>query len=521
MRLSPATWTTTTLFAAAAFCVSAAAEDPAPVSDVEPLQPLSPPTEPLAIFGLDEEPAKPPQVQIDSPDAGQRDLNRTLSTSGQFVIYGATRFTRGEVSNICEDFKRDFNATLQLPERWNDQIVVQVYEKQQSDARAKRFAFSKTSPVDGGGMRFDLGILLTEDFRLADLEIELTRILIQQQMFARHRNPKFATIPPWLLVGTHELILHRRHGRPSDVYRSISKAHQIIPIRELMNLNPDKIGDTVTKKVYRACSAALVRSLSEQGTGSMRLRAFLEDLAVDDSGPDVLLEHHFESMKQDPTSLDRWWMLQIAAMSQKSAFEPLDIEETEAFLQQALIVRIPVEKEKEFRAASSEPRQRGLLNRGRDRPESDPAAAEETAEAAAVEFETTSLAAFDALSRHPQRKSILATNREQLGTLRERAFPLYRSVVNDYDYIITLIIDGNVKQVGEHLEKLQNLRLQHQQTMRGVGDFLNWYEATQMTPEDGTMDEYNNALKEIEELESQKRDDPVSKYLDAIEREFR
>ncbi|MEM7014683.1 MAG: hypothetical protein AAF585_24745, partial [Verrucomicrobiota bacterium] len=447
MRFSSATRTATTLTTAAVFCVFAAAEDTAdtgPVSDVEPLQPLSPSTPPLAIFGVEEEPERESQIQIDSPDSGQRNLNRTMSTSGQFLLYGSSRFARGEVAKICEDFKKDFNATLQLPERWQDPIVVQVHEKQKSDARAKRYAFSKASPVDGGGMRYDLGILLTENFQLADLEIELTRILLQQQMFARHRNPKFAAMPPWLLVGAHELIQHRRHGRPSEIYRSITKAHQIIPIRELMTLNPDKITDTVTKKVYRACSAALVKSLAEQGTGSMRLRAFLEDMAVDGSGSDVLLGRHFESMNQDPDALNRWWMLQIAAMSQKSAFEPLDLEETELFLQQALIVRIPVdEKKDELQAANGETRQGGLLGQigqFRKRQNDEPAAAE--TESPTVGYQTASLAAFNELAAHPDRHSILAANREQLGRLRERAFPLYRSVINDYDYVIGLIIAG-------------------------------------------------------------------------------
>ena len=52
-------------------------------------------------------------------------------------------------------------------------------------------------------------------------------------------------------------------------------------------------------------------------------------------------------------------------------------------------------------------------------------------------------------------------------------------------------------------------------------DHLNWYEATQINRASGKFERFFEARDAIDNEVRRRRSDPISQYLDALEREFR
>jgi hypothetical protein len=81
------------------------------------------------------------------------------------------------------------------------------------------------------------------------------------------------------------------------------------------------------------------------------------------------------------------------------------------------------------------------------------------------------------------------------------------------------LLRGKTLDVPRRLERLQNLRRAMAAQMRGIDDYLNWFEATRMASRSGEFTDYLKAVERTSRPEQTKRD-PISVYLDALESEF-
>ena len=266
------------------------------------------------------------------------------------------------------------------------------------------------------------------------------------------------------------------------------ESHQILPVREVLTTSPQDLDNSVTRKIYRACAAALVQALLDQGDGQVRFRVFLQDLAVEKADSTELLERHFAAMRQDYTGLEKWWALQMAAMSQKSVFEYLNIAETEKQLEQALQVRfdnLPEQKSAEnfsSRIPSFREIKRRFDSSGKD-------------------FTSGSLRDFEQFANHPRLGDALKVTSDQLANIQNRAFPLYIPVIAGYNKTMALLLEGKTREVAERMEFLEIRRRNIRSQMTQVTDFMNWYDATQIEEESDDFESYERALIDIEKLD--------------------
>lgn len=491
----------------------------------------------LVARAQDEAPSLPP---VSAPILAQN--SRTISTSGQFLVWSPDQEARSAFADRCEEIREDFNAVMRLPDRWSSNIIVNLRHEHTGPGPVERHAASRDYLLKGGGHRYDVYVLLDENYQSAEFERELVKVLMLERMSAPHQGPTLNRIPTWLLVGIDELVRYRRAGRPSDIFKSLIDAKQIMPIREVMLANPDLLADSLSRRIYHACAAALVQSLIDQGRGDLRMRAFLEDLAIEDAPFEELLKRHFPALRKDADSLEKWWLLQMAAMSERNAMEYLTIVETDQFLEQSLLVHFQItaaDEESEPVAAPAlagseselEPatavagvgmslleRIRTLANsRKRD---SAGAGAEPGAPAPnPAEFASGTVRDFEQFFGRADAKLTLSVNREQLQRLRARAFPLYRPILVGYDYVLGNLISGDTRDAAAQLAELDRQRGELQRIMTGVSDYMNWFETTQITEHSDAFRSYDEALERIRKLDAERRSDPVSRYLDAIERE--
>ncbi len=440
-------------------------------------------------------------------ESGRQIRERAISTSGQFVVYGQDANLRTQFAKNCEQIRRDVAAVLKLPPQWHYPAVVELHAK--APERSKRRTAIRVFPIEPQGYRFQLDVLYGEDFDSADLRSALVQLLVLEQMFhPPERKIVHDAIPAWILAGIEELVVYQRSEVPAEVYASLIESHQIPPVEEILTAEPETFDNSVTRRIYRASSAALVQALLDQGNGPVRFRVFLQDLAVEDATPIELLERHFETMRLSPASMEKWWALQMAAMSQRSAFTFLSIQESEQQLELALQVRFDnLPEQRQITTGAFASRITNLRNRRR-RSDGENA------------FARGTIRDFEQFAGHPRLGEALKVTGERLGRIQNSVFPLYVGVVAEYGQVLALLLEGKTRDLAERLEKIDRTRAEIRALMTQVTDHMNWYDATQVEEESDAFDGYERALKNAEKLDRRKRNDPISRYLDAMEREF-
>lgn len=431
----------------------------------------------------------------------QKFPERTISNSNQFILYGSDKRTRLALANRSEEIRRDFAAVLGVPTSWDYRIVMILREPRESVATNRR-VIGKVEPVDPQSFRFQIDILQDDRFEMEEFEAELVKMLILEQMYSPW-NAKISQgrVPPWIQVGIQQLIDFRRAGRSSDIYDSLTQANQILTVEEVMNTNPQLLHDTLSRQVFRACAGALVQAMLDQTNGSERFLVMLRDLAVDGGSELELMKRHYTTFRQNEKALSKWWLLQMALMSQRSIFEVLTVAESERFLEQAIRVYLPPSEEEQEEKPSRFPSFRRK-------------------EAKEPEFTTGTLRDYKLFIEDPRAEEALGVCMEQLLTLRDQVSPLHRPVVVGYLGVVGKLSEGETKGVGEVLGQLDSMRAEIRTIMTGVRDYMNWYSVTQLDEETDAFEGYENALKRLDGLSARKRTDPVSKYLDDFEKEL-
>ncbi len=441
---------------------------------------------------------------IADPDRQNRE--RATSSSGQFLIYGADGQIRSDFARNTEKIRQELAAVMNLPKGWYFPAVVEVHTKPLQ--KVERRTLVRVFPIEPKGFRFQLDILYDDDYDASDLRNAMIQLLVLEQMF-HPPNRKIINdkIPPWLLAGLEELVIYRRSDIPSDIFASLVESHQIMSVREVLTTQPADLDNSVSKRIYRACAAALVKALLEQGNGPVRFRVFLQDLAVENATVTELLERHFEAMRQDYAGLEKWWALQMATMSQKSAFDFLSVEESEQQLEQTLLIQFenlpePTDSGNFIRRIPNFREIKRQFDGGRS------------------DYKRGSVRDYPEYANHSQLGEALSQVEDRLTNLQNRVFPLYVPIIQGYKESFALMREGKAREAKELLDLLDQSRARLQVSMTEVTDHMNWYDATQVEEESDVFRSYERALKDIEKLDRRKRTDPITGYLDDFEREF-
>jgi len=126
---------------------------------------------------------------------------------------------------------------------------------------------------------------------------------------------------------------------------------------------------------------------------------------------------------------------------------------------------------------------------------------------------------FQHILKHPDRVKILEQNITALRALELRVSTLFRPVIAAYLSAVIDLQAGKTKDMEKRLATLREFALVAYQKSIAVRDYLDWFEASESGRLSGKFDDYLN-LPKIIEKELPPRTDPISKYLDAIDKEF-
>ncbi|MBA2241925.1 MAG: hypothetical protein H0W04_03405 [Chthoniobacterales bacterium] len=100
--------------------------------------------------------------------------------------------------------------------------------------------------------------------------------------------------------------------------------------------------------------------------------------------------------------------------------------------------------------------------------------------------------------------------------LSGRANPVYQPIVAEYQEITALLGRSRTKKIPQRLAELRATREHITRRMSAIGDYMNWFEATQSRTTSGMFRAYLDAA-ELAGKQERHRRDAISIYLEVLE----
>ena len=126
---------------------------------------------------------------------------------------------------------------------------------------------------------------------------------------------------------------------------------------------------------------------------------------------------------------------------------------------------------------------------------------------------------YQHILKHPDRAKILNKNAIALRALHQQASILMRPVINGYLSIVLDLQEGKTKDIDKRLKDLRSYVALTAQQSKAVRDYIDYYEANETEQLSGKFDDFLD-LPNIIQRELPPREDPIARYLDAIDKEF-
>ena len=403
----------------------------------------------------------------------------STSVSRQFIVYGDDVRLRGALCDLAEATKGNLLRLLHLPDHWKTPLVVNLEYPQANlpELPSSRFDFSQT----GFGLKLQLNLLVRSDLNGPEVQRELLRAILIEMIYRSRPNiavgTRYAAPPDWLIGGVLKSTPGRNPDQAAHLLQTVVASDQIAPLEEVVRQRRDLL-EAAPRAIHDAYSMALLQLLIEAPGGRRKLAQYIVDLpdAPNDSLAD--LEAHFPAtLGHSPA---KWWALSVAQLSAIDRYEILGAAGTAQRLDRLLRLSIP----------------------GRD-----------------GKTREYNLGEYAAYLKLPASRVVLRDLSKQLLLLAARAHPSYHTIVQEYCQLVAKLARGRTHRVTQELAQLASKRTAVEKQGRGIEDYMNWYEGTQLETMSGAFSALLKVTGEAEELP--RRRDPISVYLDSIEEQVR
>jgi hypothetical protein len=402
-------------------------------------------------------------------------LERSVSPSQQFIIYGADTSFRGAISKLAEQTKANLLVLLRQPDNWKTPIIINLQSPQANlpEIPPSALHFSQT----GFGLKLQLDLIIPQNLDGSLVERELLRAILLEMIYRRQTDIAAGTAyvepPDWLLDG----ILALAPGRTRQpLIEALALSNKITPLEELLRQRPALL-DSPARLIYRACSYALVQLLVNRTDGGKQLARYIDNLSHASNDPLADLKLQFPVLNGDVKEI---WRSSVAQLGAGQKYHLLTFAETERKLGELLRIKIS------DAGVSGKP-----------------------------------VALEDLCQRKISKGEGAALNQLKLDLLllSGRAHPIMRPIVQEYQQIATLLAGGKRHRLAQRLARLKTTESKITARMSDIEDYMNWFEATQSKTQSGVFANYLNAVDEQNEGRTRRRD-AISVYLDALEEQF-
>jgi len=406
---------------------------------------------------------------------------RSISGDKQFYVYAQNVEARQMMARTASDLRRGVERLLALPARkFSHPIVITLSGPQPIDD--PRPPVSTQLYNTAGGLKVQLAFVIKPAHTKVELPVEIVRAILLEIAAADlteiPAGVPYNLPPDWLALGMLEWIKVQENGAPAPVFSGLIEAR--LPFQELLG-QPYASLDATSKDLFRAYAYCLIRLLLDQPGGRAGLVSLVRNAPGRPTGDLAVLNEFFPKLTENGEQLEKWWMLNIAKIVKGQASALLTPRQTEVRLKKAL----------EFDTD---------LGKGKTR---------------------LNLADYAQVMKLKNRSDILGQVKTQLLRMTSTASPFYRPILSDYDVLVTNLQAGRSKEADAHLARLDMLRELTLKRSTAIDDYLNWFEATQMNVMSGSFDGVLETTKAGPDPLRRNRNDPVTLYLDSLEKELR
>jgi hypothetical protein len=399
----------------------------------------------------------------------------STSPSRQFVIYGADAKVRGAISGLAEQTKTNLLRLLRQRDDWKTPVVVNLQPQQANvpDIPTADLRFSQT----GFGIKLQLDLTISKNVDVSLVERELLRGILLEMIYRERPHITAGAVlvepPDWLIDGVLALMPGRDRG---PLIEAIGNTGKPLPLEKFLGQRPGSV-DSTGRTLYRAYSFALVQMLLDGKNGGTQLAKYIDHLSDSSNDPLEDLKAQFPLLADDA---DRTWQVALNRLKSLQPFRLLTFAESERRLDELLSLKI------------SEPNKPVKLVR--------------LEELAQHKLSASERMALDQLKR-------------DLMFFVPQTNPVLRPIGREYQEIVALLARGKRQPVLKRLSRLDRTRQQLATRMTEVDDYMNWFEATQMSSGSGNFSGY---LKAVDQSQgpAPRRHDPLSVYVDALEDQF-
>lgn len=425
----------------------------------------------------------PPPLQQSTPGFGL--MQRSVSQSGQFIVYGSDIRLRLSVTSYAETFKRDVTGMLGQGDHWKMPIVMTLRRPGATDSTRQltRVQLIQTE----GGWKVEVEAMLRDgEFRQVRFPQLIIRAILTEMAYRDH-PPEIGSIypepPSWLVEGLAQNIQRQATGTAPNgaLFRQLIETGRIPKIADFLKSNVAAM-DATSLAVHGAFASSLVDLLVNTPGGQASLVRMIKGLPDYDGDPVATLLQYFPTLG-NPAGLEKWWTLGLARYSTADSHNALSIPESNARLTSLLTLSVVTDEKKKTKADFT-------------------------------------LEDYKAMLKHPGAKAALYDQISQFALLMAQAHPLLRPVVQEYQRIVMNLAQGKTRGAAEALRAIADYRTLIVERMDKIDDYLNWYEATQMPEQSGAFADFMQNAKALENQPPPKRNDAISKYIDQLQREF-
>ena len=391
------------------------------------------------------------------------------------MIYGADAKVRGAISGLAEQTKSNLLSLLRQRDDWKTPVVVNLQSQQSNvpELSAADLRFSQT----GYGIKLQVDLTISKNVDVSLVERELLRAILLEMVYRDQPHITAGAVlvepPDWLIEGVLALAPGREHG---PLIETLGNTEKALPLEKFLSQRPGLL-DSTGRTLYRAYAFALVQMLLDEKNGGAQLAKYINHLYDSSNDPFANLEAQFPLLADDA---EKNWQLALNRLRTLQTFRLLTFAESEQRLDELLSVKI------------SEPKKPVKLVR------------------------------FDELAEHKlsvSEKTALDQLKRDLLVLVPQTNPVLRPIGHEYQEIAALLARGKRRGVPKRLVRLELTRQQLAARMTEIDDYMNWFEATQMNSGSGNFTGYLKAMDQSQ-APAQRRRDPLSVYVDALEDQF-
>lgn len=421
-------------------------------------------------------------VRLDASDYAQRSVSR----SRQFITYCPDIGLRMAVTGYVETLKGSVLDELGQGDHWKLPIVINLARLRTTTTGVPLCQMQIVNTE--GGTRLEIDVALREDqFKQVRFPQQVIRALLLELAYRTHPpgdGERYAAPPAWLVEGLAERF--QTHATQSEhnsaLFQQLIETGRLPKIRDFLTNNVDEM-DNTSRAVYDACASSLVEMLVALPGGKSSLSAMVQSLPQAGGDPIEPMLKHFHALGGSEISLQKWWTLGLARESAASRFMGLSLAETEARITPLLKLQVITDEKKGTK----------------------------------TEF---ALADYKHYLKYRTARAALLLLENGFATVQIRAHPLLRPVVIEYQQIIASLAQGKTGRADASLQEASAYRAMVVARMDKIADYLNWFEATQTPERSGAFDDYLKAAAALDKTAPPKRDDPISRYIDQVQREF-